>query len=654
MIHMPRKVSNNRKKDRTRLKIILVLCLVIIAWMGLWTKAFMVQVMQGQELAAMADRQYFSEEKITGKRGEIFDRNKVVLAQSIKSKSVYANPFLVKDPDSAAAALADALEAKPSRMKKLLNQKSSFVWITRKISDRAAHRVATRDIPGIFIIEEHSRVYPRGHMLGQVLGFVGMDNQGLEGLEKSLNETLAGAQMVVVMQRDASGHKMSLLPQDPSAKVDGHDVVLTIDSEIQFAAEKSLASAVEKNNGKNGVSLVVHIPSGDILAWATYPFFNPNDYQNSNSSVWRNRGAVDLIEPGSTLKPFLMAAVLEEGIARSDSLYFCENGKWRLGSNKIKDVKEYGWLTLNRVLRYSSNICSAKIGLDLGPGPYFQYLDKLGFSTPTRLPLPGQGKGILRPPQTWRKMDLASISFGQGLASTPLQLARAYLSLANEGRFTELNIIRDEKRQAGFGPRIFSKDVSKEVMGMLRDAVEMDGTGTQARISGLEVGGKTGTAQKASPQGGYGKGYVASFVGFIPARDPEYLIMAIIDEPSPQHYGGLVAAPVFSEIGSSIVSSGRGLGLRNIPEKDPEMTQAGRPVENARFIVSQKPNKKVWGEQVPDLRGTPLRQAVEDLLSAGVVPVLKGRGVIVEGQVPAPGESWSKDGQKVVLHLGES
>ncbi len=651
---MPRRAPSNRKKDRTRIKIILVLCLVIIAWMGLWSKAFIVQVMQGEELSAMAARQYFSKEKVTGKRGEIFDRNKVVLAQSIKSKSVYANPFLVDDPDSAAVTLADALESKPSRMKKLLHQKSSFVWITRKISDRAAHRVATRDIPGIFIVEEHSRVYPRGHMLGQVLGFVGMDNQGLEGLEKSLNETLAGAQMVVVMQRDASGHKMSLLPKDPSAKVDGQDVVLTIDSEIQFAAEKALASAVKESNGKYGVSLVVHVPSGDILGWATYPFFNPNDYQNFNSSIWRNRGAVDLIEPGSTLKPFLMAAVLEEGIAQSDSLYFCENGKWRFGSNQIKDVKEYGWLTLNRVLRYSSNICSAKIGLDLGPGPYFQYLDKLGFSTPTSLPLPGQGKGILRPPQTWGKMDLATISFGQGLASTPLQLARAFLSLANEGRFTELSIVKDEKRPAGFGPRIFSKEVSKEVMGMLRDVVEMDGTGSLARISGLEVGGKTGTAQKSSPLGGYGDEYVASFAGFIPARDPEYLIMAIIDEPSPRHYGGVVAAPVFAEIGTSIVSSGRGLGLRNIPEKNQERIKAGSTAENARFVVSQQPDKTAWGEEVPDLRGTPLRQAVEDLLSAGVVPVLDGRGVIVKGQSPAPGESWNKDGQEVVLHLGES
>lgn len=648
------KTELNNKKDRTRIKIIIILGLFIIAWMGLWTRALFIQVIKGEELAGMADRQYYSKEKITGKRGEIFDRNGVVLAQSVRSKSVYANPFLVENANSASTELAAALETDPGRIKAFLNQKSSFVWITRKISDRAALKVAEKNIPGVFIIDEHSRVYPRGHMLGQVLGFVGVDNQGLEGLEKSLDERLSGAEMVIVMQRDASGQNMSLLPQDPNRNVDGQDVQLTIDSEIQFTAERYLASAMEKHGGSFGLSLVVHVPTGDILAWASYPFFNPNNFQSSNSSIWRNRAAVDLIEPGSTLKPFLMAAALEEGIAKTDSLYFCENGRWRLGRNEIRDVKEYGWLTLNRVLRYSSNICSAKIGLDLGPGPYFQYLDKLGFSVETNLPLPGQGKGILRPPHVWSRMDLATIAFGQGIATTPLQLARAYLTLANEGRFTELNLIKEGGERLQTGPRVFSSEVSRQILSMLRDSVEMDGTGTRARISGVEVGGKTGTAQKASPRGGYGDKYVASFIGFVPAHDPEYIIMAIIDEPSPQHYGGIVAAPVFADIGASILSSGRGIKFRTLPVTESRPVQANKPADNARFSVSHRRDRIHLGNEVPDLRGVSLREAVENLLGSGIVPVLEGKGVMVRDHVPGPGESWNQNNGEFILRLSDS
>ncbi len=651
---MAKRVPNTPKKDRTKLKIILIFCLLIVAWMGLWSRALFVQVLQGEELAGMADRQYFSREKITGKRGEIFDRNMVVLAQSVRSKSVYANPFLMEDVHTAAAELAAVLEVDPGRVRTLLNQKSSFVWISRRISDRTAHRLAEKNIPGVFTIDEHSRVYPRGHMLGQLLGFVGVDNQGLEGLEKSLNEELMGAEMVIVMQRDASGHKMTLLPQNPTRKVDGQDIVLTIDSEIQFAAEKYLASAVERFGGSYGISLVVHVPSGDILAWASYPFFNPNNFQGYNSSIWRNRAAVDLIEPGSTLKPFLMATALEEGIAKSDSLYFCENGRWRLGRNEIRDVKEYGWLTLNRVLRYSSNICSAKIGLDLGPGPYFQYLESLGFTTNLDLPLPGQARGILRPPHIWSRMDLATISFGQGMASTSLQLARAFLILGNEGQYTELNLIKNDNARPQTGQRVFSREVSRQVLSMLRDSVELDGTGTRARISGVEVGGKTGTAQKASPSGGYGDKYVASFVGFIPALEPEYLIMAIIDEPSPQHYGGIVAAPVFAGIGNSILSSGRGLRLKSLPLTESQGIQADTSAGNARFSIKHRKERVTPDSHMPDLRGVSLREAVENLLGAGIVPVLEGRGIMVRDQVPQPGESWGENGGKVVLHLCES
>ncbi|RQD67956.1 MAG: PASTA domain-containing protein [Desulfonatronovibrio sp. MSAO_Bac4] len=651
---MSKRVTDTTKKDRSRLKIILILSLFIIAWAGLWSRAFFVQVLQGEELARMADRQYFSREKITGKRGEIFDRNGVVLAQSVRVKSIYADPLRVEDSARAAFELAKVLDVDSGRLRQLLDRQSRFVWVQRKISDRRAQSIAEKNIPGIYIIDEHTRVYPRGHMLGQIMGFVGVDNEGLEGLEKSLEETLAGAEMLVALQRDASGHRMTLMPQDVSSEVAGRDVVLTIDAELQFAAEKALSRAVENYNARHGVSLVVHVPTGDILAWANYPFFNPNNFRGSHSSIWRNRGAVDALEPGSTLKPFLIAAALEEGIVDHDTIYFCENGRWRLGRNNIRDVRDHGWLTINRIIRYSSNICSAKIGLDLGPGKYFEYLDRLGFAETTGLPLPGETRGILRPPNVWSRMDLATISFGQGLSGTPLQLARAYLTLANDGRFTDLNILMNESRVQNEGHQVFSPRVSRQVMEMLREVVEMDGTGTRAAISGIEVGGKTGTAQKASESGGYGDKYVASFVGFIPALDPEYLVLIIVDEPAPQHYGGVVAAPVFAQIGNSIMASGSGFRLRSYHAQNvPNLTEISVS-DNGRFSVTQRRNTSMLGNEMPDLRGVSLREAMESLLRAGVVPVLKGKGVLVKDHAPGPGENWQGDNVQVVLRLSES
>ncbi|MFW5730199.1 MAG: penicillin-binding transpeptidase domain-containing protein [Desulfonatronovibrionaceae bacterium] len=649
---MSRRLKTSKHKDRTRIKIILVFSLFIAAWLGLWARAFFIQYVQGEELAQMASRQYYSQEKITGRRGEIFDRNGNVLAQSVRVKSVHANPFLIKEPVKTARILAETLDLDYGRVKRSLDKQSGFAWIKRKISDARARKVAEQNMPGIYIIDEYTRVYPQGHMLGQVLGFVGMDNQGLEGLERSLNDTLSGKDMMVVRQRDASGHTMTLLPMN-SQEADGQDVILTIDSDLQFAAEKALARSVDEYGGKYGVSLVVHVPTGDILAWATYPYFNPNNFRSSSAQVWRNRAAVDLVEPGSTLKPFLIASALEEGVVEPDSLYFCEEGRWRVGRYHIKDVKEYGWLTTNRVLRYSSNICSAKIGKDLGPGAYHRYLHDLGLKTSTSLPLPGQGRGIMRPAHVWSEMDLAAISFGQGVSSTPIQLARAYLTLGRMGRFSQLRLIRDAEKTSQ-GKQVFSPEVSRTVLGMLRDAVQMDGTGTRARLTAVETGGKTGTAQKTSPNGGYGNEYVASFVGFIPAMDPKYLVMVLIDEPSPQHYGGVVAAPVFADIGSSIVSWDRELEFSLASTSEADQATGIEPAGDQRFSISRAPaDNPAQSKNVPDFRGSSLRQAVERLLSKGIVPEIQGQGVRVSDQQPRPGQSWDEMG-KVVLHLGES
>ncbi|WP_291321749.1 penicillin-binding transpeptidase domain-containing protein [Desulfonatronospira sp.] len=645
------KKAKNKSRDYSRIKIGLVLALCFVFWGGLWARAVQVQILRGEELAEQASRQYFSQEKILGKRGEIFDREGRVLAQSVRSKSIYANPFMMDNIPASSARLAGILDADPGSIQARLDRKSSFVWLDRKVSDRVAHQVSSADIPGVFIMDEHSRVYPQKHLLGQVLGFVGMDNTGLEGLERSLDDRLSGAEMVMIMQRDASGQRFNLLPRQPDGQVDGQDIHLTIDSRMQFYVEQALADAVEDNDARSGIAMVVHVPTGDILAWANYPFFNPNNFRSSTPDIWRNRGATDLIEPGSTLKPFLVAAALEENVARGDSLYYCEQGLWRLGRNQIKDVREYGWLTVNRILRYSSNICAAKIGLDMGPGTLHQYLVNLGLDQPTGVQVPGQTSGLLRPPHTWRDMDLATISFGQGMATSFLQLARAFTILGNHGVFTDLNILQDQSSPVSSGQRIISREVSRDVLAMMRDSVERDGTGTRARISGIEVGGKTGTAQKASPSGGYSDKYVASFAGFLPAMDPEYMIMVLVDEPTRPFYGGLVAAPAFQRIGGRILASEQGLGLRRLVLESSGEAQGASTSDGSRFSIVPRQDVEMDTSHVPDLRGIPLRLAVENLLKAGIEPTLQGRGVMVRDQDPGPGSSWSNQQKQITLKL---
>ncbi|WP_291318762.1 penicillin-binding transpeptidase domain-containing protein [Desulfonatronospira sp.] len=646
-----RKHQGKETREYSRAKIGLVLAFCFIFWGALWARTLQVQVLQGQELAEQASRQYFSQEKIMGKRGEIFDRDGRVLAQSVRSKSVYANPFLMDDIHFQADELGRILNVDPASIRVRLGRKSSFVWLDRKISDRVAHEVASADIPGVFIMDEHSRVYPQKHMLGQVLGFVGIDNTGLEGLEKSLDERLSGAEMVMVMQRDASGQRFSLMPRQPHQQVDGEDIYLTIDSRIQFYVEQTLADAVKENSGQRGVAMVVHVPTGDILAWANYPFFNPNNYRASSPDIWRNRGATDLIEPGSTLKPFLVAAALEENVARGDSLYYCEQGQWRLGNNQIKDVREYGWLTVNRILRYSSNIGAAKVGMDLGPGDLHSYLTRLGLDQPTGVQVPGQSRGLLRPPGTWSNMDLATISFGQGMATSFLQLARAYATLGNHGIYTDLNILQENSSPVSSQQRVFSREVSRDVLAMMRDSVERDGTGTRARISGIEVGGKTGTAQKASPKGGYSDKYVASFVGFLPAMEPEYMIMVLVDEPENPYYGGLVAAPAFQRIGGRLLSSQKGQGLRTLALDGSGPATDAYTGETGRFSITPRQTREVDISSVPDLRGTPLRLAVESLIQAGIDPRIEGTGVKVHEQSPSPGSNWDSEEKQITLKL---
>jgi cell division protein FtsI (penicillin-binding protein 3) len=623
--------------DWTRIRLrgvaFIFLCLLGL----LWARAYQVQILKGPELARSAQRQYWTKEYAGGGRGEIFDRNGMLLAKSVQVSSVYTRPMEVRDPRATAAAVARILKIPEKGLYQTLLQKKSFVWIARKISDKQAAQIEGAELPGIHMLVETERVYPQGHLAGQLLGFVGMDNDGLEGLERSFDEHLKGERVKNVVQRDARGQ--ILYTQGEIEGVHGHDLHLTIDSRIQYAMEEALATTVSTHQARSGMGMVVEVSSGEILAWANYPFFNPNAYKSSSPVQWRNRIALDALEPGSTMKPFLIAAALHHGTIKPESIFYCENGRWQQKGWAIEDTHKYEWLSVSRILSNSSNICAAKVGMTLGAETYAEYLRKFGFGRTTTLNLPGESAGVIRDPKTWYPLDLAAASFGQGIATSGLQLAQGFLCLARDGRFAQLKIVRGMNLHET-EEQVVSPESARAVIAMMREAVD-EGTGTRAAIQEVSMAGKTGTAQKAAV-GGYGKEYVASFIGLIPSTNPRYLILVIVDEPKKEYYGGLVAAPAVRAVALQTLSY-RG----ELPERAGTVLAAKDSEAVTRqelLTLVEKPQPSVVEAIMPDLRGMGLRQALEMLARQGVVPILEGSGMIIERQSPAPGRPAPEHG----------
>lgn len=639
------KSGSKPPKDRSRGKIIFAGVLFGLALMGLWARAYYVQVVKGPEYAKMANRQYWASETISGKRGEIFDRNGLLLAKSITTPSIYVRVNEVKDPWTVSQRLGAILGQNPKSIRELMGAKKRFVWVARKISDAQAQAVKDEMLPGVYLDAENSRQYPQGQMAGQLLGFVNMDGQGIEGVEKSFNEMLSPSSTKYTVQKDAAGNRMSSLESGDRASFDGQNLRLTIDSQVQLATEEALERSVIKARGKSGMALVVEVPTGDILAWGHYPLFNPNSVKKNNGE-WKNRIAVDIFEPGSTMKPIMVAAALQEKVCTPSTEFFCENGKWSVRGRRVKDTHKYETLTVSKIIRYSSNIGAAKIGLALGATKFSHYLHELGFGRPVGLPLPGESAGLLHPVKLWKEVELANISFGQGLGVTMLQMAEAYLCIANGGVRLPMRLLHEPARPVE-GKRVFDANVAKMVMAMLEEVVQEDGTGTQARIEGVRVAGKTGTAQKASPTGGYGGEYVASFIAIFPADNPRYLVCMMVDEPQAGHYGGVLVAPEVRNIGVQLLTSS---GMLSEPE---DKTHVAQPTpERFTAPVQRVENIVVDQKTMPNLQGATVRQALEVLVTHGIVPTVSGQGVIIEKQKPMPGEKWPAD-KKCQLWLAQ-
>lgn len=669
-------------KDWQRVRIGTVVILFALAWAGLWGRAAYLQIFEGAKLSSMAQRQHMTTEMVAGHRGNIFDRNGQMLARSVKCLSVGVRPRDIVDCEQSARTLAAILRRPENEILGRLTHGNRFFWLARKIDDAQAEAIRKAGLPGINLTQEYDRVYPTRQMAGQLLGFVGIDDRGLEGLERALDGYLSGTPVKQQVLRDARGRRFYLKTEgqpDPGGK----DVHLTLDMQVQFFAEEALSQAVNSFQAKWGGALVVDVPSGEILAWAQYPFFNPNSYREYTPAQYRNRLASDALEPGSTFKPFVVAAALEERKVSPDTAVNCEGGKWETRNITIRDTAPRGVLPVSRVIRYSSNIGMAKIGVMLGSKTLHGYLDQLGFGSRTGLPL-AESRGILRPARRWREADLMCTAFGQSISVTMVQMAQAYLTLLNGGVYKPLRLVLNEDLAPVASPtRIFSERTCRQVMRMMQDVVESeDGTGKAARIPGLSVGGKTGTAQKA--RGGvYGQERTASFAGFVPADKPRYLIIVFVDSPARSQYGGIVSAPVFQKIATSTLTY-RG----NLP--DSLLADADKKREEARAAAAKLSRRQrgvkasdmsgplfslegaaeiaavaaAGGERkgltraaalVPDVVGKSVRNAVELFVRGGMVPVLKGDGQRVVRQKPAPGAAWPHDPgpEECILWLSE-
>ena len=549
------KVSRQPKYFRLRVSLVGAFFLTGLA--VILGRAAYLQVICGPALAQKASGQYAKTIHTVGKRGTIYDTQMRELAVSVESLSLAANPRLIENPDRAARALAPILKMRRRVVHARLASDRHFVWVKRQITPREAQAVREMAIAGIEFIPEHSRYYPNRGLAAQLIGFTGIDGIGLEGIEYQFNAELMGQQQIFTVLKDAFGRGFET-PEDIIRRDSGHNVVLTIDRTIQHVAERSLQQAVETHKAKSGIAVVMAPRTGDILALAHYPFFNPNNFKNFSPEIRRNRAVTDAFEPGSTLKLFSVAAALESGCCTPHTIFYCENGRYRIGTNVVHDTEKHGWLSLQRIVKFSSNIGAVKIGETIGPETLHGTLTRFGFGRDTGLRFPGENRGSLAPAKRWTRFDVAAVSFGQGVSVSALQLTTAVGAIGNDGVLMKPRVVRAITDPRGrtvreYKPQALSRVVSSrttaQLTRMMALVVAEGGTGTQARLEGYSAGGKTGTAQKIGASGTYADNlYVSSFVGLAPLEDPRLAILVVMDEPRNGYYGGVVAAPVFRRI----------------------------------------------------------------------------------------------------------
>jgi len=641
-------------------------------------RAIHLQVVQQDRLRTLARDQYLRTVELAPHRGEILDRAGGTLASSVEVESIFLDPGLLpKEPEARHAEVERiGLAAGLSRERiRALSSRAAqagrrFAWVRRKVSATTAAKVRALGSQGVGFVKEARRFYPQKELASQVLGFVGADGHGLEGLERSLDEELRGQSARVAGLRDAKGNALFAETSVPLAERTGASVTLTLDRTIQYAAEKALAKAVEQAAASSGSAVVLDVDTGEVLALASVPTFNPNLVPGRDERrAVRNRAVTDAFEPGSSMKVFLLAGALEHGKIRKDQAFDCENGRWRIGRHVIHDSHPYKMLRPPDILRVSSNVCSGKVAQAMGAEVVAKAYRDFGFGARTGIELPAESPGLVGKIQG--EIGLVTASFGQGpvMAST-LQIAAGIAAVANGGTLMRPWIVRSVVEPDGTalhqgGPhavrRVISEATAREIGRWMERVVADDGTARKAAIDGYRVAGKTGTAQKVDPATGrYGKGRLASFAGFVPADAPKLSIVVMIDEPSVGSvYGGQIAAPAFKEIAEGALAA---LGIapsqpivakeKAGPSKTasaPAKRQEAPAPEAVEGWVAEATGDGDDRVAVPDVRGLFARAALRRLSESALVPGIEGSGKVV-GQVP-PAGSIVERGSRVTLSL---
>ena len=637
---------NEKKWIRIRIYIVAVFFLFCLS--AVLSRAVQLQVFDKDKLQAMAKNGYRKMVPLPPKRGSILDREGHELAVSLEVGSVYAEPRQIKEKLTTARQLALHLDKPAKSILSLLKKDRNFVYVKRKVASNKIEQIRSLGLYGVGFTKETKRFFPGKEIAGHLLGIVGDENQGLEGIEKKYDDLLRGEAEVLVQMKDALGRPF-YVSKPAEEKRNIHNLILTIDKDIQYKAQQALEKALKKSKGKSGQCLIMDPETGEILAMAIAPAFNPNLFRNYRPYQWRNRVITDCYEPGSAIKAFLLAAALEMNAVTPNTKFNCENGEFKIADRIIHDDKEHRELTASDIVVLSSNIGAYKIGNELGYDKFYDYLKKFGFGERTGVDLIGERNGFIRPPEKANEVDRATVYYGQGMTASSLQLVTAMAAIANGGKLMRPYIVKAITDESGktvkeFYPHMVRKVISpytaRAVSRILEDVVSERGTAPPAAIDGYRVAGKTSTAQKVNPRTGKysNKDYVSAFVGFVPANRPKLVILAMIDEPRGVRYGGYIAGPVFKEVGQWALGN-----LRIQPQLKLANSESFREVKKLSSVKANKPGREVKTDDnlLPDFRGKTIREVLKNISALGLDITFEGSGRAFH-QEPAPGVPMDK------------
>jgi len=624
-------------------------------------------ILRGAWLQFLPDQRLISAKKqnfetiiqLKPRRGIIYDRHGRELAITVASQSLFADPSLIKKPKQIAQKLSRTLNLPyPGLYKKIKNKNRRFVWIKRHISEKKSKTIKTWKTQGLAFLNEPKRIYPNGPLLAQTIGFVGHEGHGLEGIELSYDKVLTGETKKVLVRKDARGRPLfsDMDTNLITLRTNGADIYLTIDSDLQFFFEKELKKVVKEYSAKSAMGLILNPKTGEVLSMAHFPSFNLNQPFKSDPSLFRNRSITDAFEPGSTLKPFIIASALKKNMLPT-TRYNGLGGSLSIEGHIIKEAessKKFKDMTLREILSYSSNVGAAQVALDLGDKTLYQNLKDFGFGAKLNPTFPGESTGILHPPP-WKKLQLATIGFGHSISVTPLQMATAYAAIANGGWVMKPYLVqsihyKESGSKEAFIPKVLKKALTpkqaKTMTVMLISAVSQDGTGKKAQVKGFQSAGKTGTAQVVDfTKGGYSEGqYISSFAGFIPAHDPKFVIYVVVQQPQKKFYGSTVVAPVFSRIASYAV---RQAGLSPVFISEKNLLQNKKKLLNSN---KKEPSRDISSKEegkTPNFIGLSLRKAYQKAKTENIHLKVVGSGRVIR-TVPEPSSPLS-DHRKVKI-----